>query len=297
MITAARPWVTIISRLAAGACLCVWVSAAFAAETPGKKAEPEGFVVLGVAVKPLKGYYLVSADLNIRAQPQTKGKKIGRAEKGEALQVIGDAPGKWLAVRLPDGQSGFAYAPVLIPVIDGKIDQDLSGTIKVSGDRVCEYTIRFDSRTEVEGQLFRSADYMVWLRCLDEGPGSAPEPLIFTVPMFITEGPFNGSRNPVYQVGIDLLELAGEYDRFFSTNLIYDRGKSEVRYDNTSIKQYAVKPDPSTRHASGVAEALSGALDIALASWTNRTWTVLGAALSGEDPAAAPNGGPVRKTN
>lgn len=229
-----------------------------------------------VDVKPLTGRYLVTSDLNVRARPATKGKRLTTLPKGTEVDAIGKAPGSWLAISLPDIDVGYVYQPALLPLQDGRLAQDLIGVIERADGRVCEYVIRFDGKTEVQGQAFQSADYEAVLSCV---AATDTAPLVFTAPMFMTEGPFNGSRRPLFQIGIDLLELSQDYDRFFSTNLIYDRGKGEVRFDNVSVKAYATKPDPSRRPVERLTDALTSALTLAVHSWTATAWSDLTAAL------------------
>ena len=229
-----------------------------------------------VEVKPLTGRYLVTSDLNVRALPATKGKRLTTLSRGTEVDAIGQAPGAWIAIALPEFEVAYVYKPALMPLQDGRLASDLTGIINRDDDRICEYVIRFDGKTEIQGQAFQSADYEAVLSCLS--PPNAT-PLLFTAPMFMTEGPFNGTRRPVFQIGIDLLELSQEYDRFFSTNLIYDRGKGEVRFDNVSVKAYAQKPDPSRLAVADHGDAIRSALTLAVRSWTTKTWSDLTTAL------------------
>jgi hypothetical protein len=103
--------------------------------------------------------------------------------------------------------------------------------------------------------------------------------------MFITEGPYNGGTRSIYQIGMDVLELAQEYERVFSTNLLYDAEKGQVRLDSVSVDKYldgdakSGKAGKRTAPAAGVAQALASALEVAVRGWSPAFWSDLGKAL------------------
>ena len=54
-----------------------------------KKPPPKPMTFLGVKVKPHQGQYLVLRDVNIRAQPKTKSKRIGSFKAGKRINCSG----------------------------------------------------------------------------------------------------------------------------------------------------------------------------------------------------------------
>jgi len=250
--------------------LCVGVLAfmaqPFAAEPAGKK-------FLGQPVTPMAGLYVATQDVPVRDKPDTNAKRVGSFDVGDRILVVGRATGSWLAVRNDGKDMGFVYGPVLMPLLDGVVKYPLSGrTVLAGGD--CDWRIIHEGETPIEGQLFNSLDYRVRLDCRKGGSSYG-----FEAPMFITEGPFNGGVSPIHQIGIDVLELAQDYERVFSTNLLYDRDKREVRFDGLSVDKYRVKKEPPPATAKNVAEALTAAVAVALQSWSAEFWTDLGKAL------------------
>ena len=72
------------------------VGSALAAE---KKTPPKPMIFMGVKVKPLHGQYLVLKDVNIRARPKTKSKKVGSPQAGKRIDVVARAASACVAVR------------------------------------------------------------------------------------------------------------------------------------------------------------------------------------------------------
>lgn len=244
---------------------------------------------LGLEITPLSGTYLVKKDVNVRSLPKTTGKKIGRFEQGERVQIVGKAKGAWLAAAKEGKDFGFVYGPVLLPLLDGVARQRITGRVQVSENLTCDYLIRFDGKTSIDGQEFQSADYNALVECLREN-----DPLVFNAPMFITEGPIGNGRRRLYQIGIDVLDLVKGYDRFFSTNLLYDLDKGQVRYDSSSIKPYSSGKRSDAADVADVSRALSAGLTLALKAWTPQAWKDLAKALKGEtlsitEPAPPPD--------
>lgn len=233
-----------------------------------------GTEFLGHSVKGPGGVYAVTKDVNVRAAPRTGAKRVGKLRQEERVEVVGQAKGSWMAVRPKEGKPGFVYAPVLVPVIDGKVIGPISGKAEPRAGTACEFVIRFDGYTPVEGQPFRSADYRALLHCLRNG-----KPLVVELPMFVTEGPYNGGLKPIHQIGIDVLELSKEYDQFFSTYLLYDRTKAEVRFDTINLKDYWIRKKVAPIAVDSLGTALAAALKLAVQTWNARVWTDLAKAL------------------
>lgn len=228
---------------------------------------------LGHPVSPKPGTYVVTKELNVRAEPDTKGKKIGSFQEGERIDVAGSAKGSWMAVRVDGKDLGFVYGPVLMPLINAVVEEPLTGKIAISGGN-CAYRVVFEGESPIEGQMFNSVDYRAVLECRRGGSSFA-----FDMPLFITEGPYNGGDRSIHQIGMDVLELAQEYERVFSTNLLYDAEKGRVKLDSVSVDKYLAKKKEDPVPVVNVATALVAAIGLAARSWTPAFWSDLARAL------------------
>lgn len=241
--------------------------------SPAWAVDDREILFLGHPILPRAGTYLVTKDVTIRDVPDTDGKKVGSFEAGDRVQIVGRAKGSWMAVRDEKKDLGFLYALVLTPLLSDAAKAPLSGTAQFTGG-ACGYKIIYDGDTAIEGQEFNSFDYHVNFECRYED-----RTFSFKAPMFISEGPYNSGRNPVHQIGIDVLELAQDYDQFFSTNLLYDRDKGQVRFDSSNVKKYKAKKIPDPLPATTGAEALTAGIALGLRSWSAEFWKDLAEAL------------------
>ncbi len=229
---------------------------------------PETF--LGVRVTPLSGTYLVLKDVNVRAQPKTSSKRVGGLDKGERVEAAGKPKdAAWVGIRKGGKALGFVYAPMLLPLIDGTLKADIKGRAK-GGGVSCRYTIHFDGRGAVEGELFETFDYQIAFDCEAKGRKTR-----FTAFMFITEGPFQGSRKPIYQITIDVRELGDALESAFSTVVMFERDKGRVVFDGVSLKALGAAPAQEALPAQNVLQALSRAVELALAAWNAKMWEAL----------------------
>ena len=109
---------------ALGVCAAVLVAAfsggAFAAEK-------KDVMFRGVKIKPQVGTYIVLKDVRIRSAPKTKSKKVGLFKAGSRIHVVGRAAFAWVAVRENGKDVGFVYDQVLLPLIDGTLENELTG--------------------------------------------------------------------------------------------------------------------------------------------------------------------------
>ena len=240
------------------------VGPALAAE---KKTPPKPMIFMGVKVKPLHGQYLVLKDVNIRARPKTKSKKVGSFKAGKRIDAVARAAGAWVAVREGGKDLGFVYDRILLPLIDGTLKKDLEGKTSVKGGASCQYRIRFEGKSQVEGQVFEIADYDVFWDCLD-----GKRKVKFRTPMFITEAPYQLGTKRIFQISIDVLDIEGGYDDIFSTTLLYDKDKNRVAFDSVSIKKFGQTPATKEISAKTVPQALRAAVIITLATWNKSAW-------------------------
>jgi len=229
---------------------------------------------LGVKTKPLAGVYLVLKDVNVRARPQTKSKRVGRLKRGDRVDSTGRAPGPWIAVRVGGKDFGFVFKPTLMLILEGALDVDLKGELKTLPETPktppCSYVIHFDGKSPAEGQPFEFADYEVRWRC-----GAGKKSVRFLTPMYMAEGSTRGDGRSVYQITIDILELGNEAEDQFSTNMWFNKKAGVVSFDTVNVKGLGTKPAQSKANAVSVAEALRQAVVMAHQSWTAKTWVAL----------------------
>lgn len=218
--------------------------------------------------------YVVLRDLNVRVKPDTKSKRIDGLKMGQTIRSPGQHKG-WAAVLSDQGAPlGFAYKKFLLPVLNGELDEPVDGTAGIANGGLCSFSIAFDGKSEANAAAFKIADYEVDLHCTYD-----KKTLVVTMFMFMTEGPVTNAKPSRHQIGMDLLqiELDGAADRVFSTTVMYDHDKQLITYDDITAGGYGEKPAKSERTAKTLPEALSGAVRMALESWTAKTWGMLSA--------------------
>lgn len=223
---------------------------------------------LGVKITPKPGTHVMMKDVNIRSKPATSGKKLGRFERGTRVSVAGYTK-SWLAVLQEGKPFGFVFAPITLPLIEGTLIKDIRKRAQTKDGIGCDYNIHFEGKSEMQDVPFETADYEVWFRCDVPHKG---DKLTFPTIMFMTEGPFQMKRKGAFQISLDVLELeGGKYEEVLSTTMLYDRQKSEVRFDNINLKGFSSKPAKTKRPAADVPEALAAAVETVLATWTRKT--------------------------
>ena len=225
--------------------------------------------LMGVPLKPLSGTFLVFKDVNVRATPQTRGKRLGKLKKGARVQAIGKAEGAWMAVAEDGKPLGFVFAPMLLRLIDGTLEDDLEGEAAAPGV-ACRYVVRFEGKSPVEEGLFDTSDYEVDYHCERQGTAFA-----FSTYMFITEAPFQLSANQVYQISIDVTDISAGYDEILSTVFLYRPKRNLVTFDSLSLRDFLEKPETEERPAATVAEALAAAVELAPGTWNDKVWKAL----------------------
>ena len=228
------------------------------------------FKVLGTPVEPFKGNYVVLKDVNVRAKPLTRSKRVGRLKAGRRVKAVGRVKGPWLAVRTDDNILGFVFKPILMPVIDGALSKAIKGEIVIGSGWICNYTIEFLGKTEAKDLPFEFADFEVSWRCKKNG-----KPLKFYTPMFLSEGPYQGTQRPVHQITVDILELESGLEEVFSTHLLWDRGKGDVLFDSVNIKKLVLVQKSEALSADNMAAAFNSALHLAASSWGQEVWSAL----------------------
>lgn len=214
--------------------------------------------------------YVVVKDVNVRAKSTTKSGKVGSLREGTRVQTVAKAPGGWRAVRDGNADLGFVHESTLLPLIDGTLKKDLAGKVKIADGPACDYVIRFEGKSPVEGQPFEIADYDINWTCM-----LGANKIGFRTPMFITEAPFQLNQKRVFQISVDMLDLYGGDEVILSTIVLYEEEKRRVVFDSVTLDKYGRKPPDRTAPAKTVAEALDGAARIAVAAWNKSAWNDL----------------------
>jgi hypothetical protein len=227
---------------------------------------------LGVNIEPAKSLYLVLKDANVRAKPETKSEKIGKIRQGGHVRSVGIVKGGagWVAVVRGGKPFGFVYATALSSIIDGKLEKELTGSVRAENGIRCDYIIRYRGRSEAEGEPIEIADYDLISNCREKG-----KRFRFFTPMFMTEGAYDMSNKQIYQINVDIVEIRTDPDTVLSTVTFYHAKKRKVIFDSVTIKDYAGKKPLKSLSAATVPEALKAAAEIAFSSWNKKVWKIL----------------------
>jgi len=249
--------------------LAVFSGGVLAAE---KKQAAKSVMFMGQKITPISGTYIVLKDVSIRAMPATKSNKVGSYKAGSRIQVVGQAAGSWVAVRDDGGDVGFIYDQVLLPLIDGTLQKPLTGKASggVNSGAECGYTINFEGKSAVEGEVFEIADYDVMWDCQ-----LGSRKIKFRTPMFLTEAPYQMGPKRIFQINIDVLDLDGGYEEVFSTTILFNMDKNRIAFDGISLEKYGQIPKIKEAKAATVAEALTAAVEMAVQAWNKAAWTDL----------------------
>lgn len=253
-------------------CLCA-LSVAFAftmLPLSTKAADDKTIEFMGQDIISAPGTYLVRKDVNIRSLPKTSGKRLGKFEDGTVIDVAGRVPkSEWFAALNADGPIGFVFGSVLSPIIDGRVDEDVTGELQVGPGLRCGYRIIFMGKTGGETGTIRTSDYEATIVCERKQLR-----VRFPAQMFITEEPFNGSKKQrIFQINVDLLDELHDLDDIFSTITLFDLDKAQVRFDKATEITFVAGENPAeARPAENVPEALAAALEIALMIWSPIVW-------------------------
>ena len=233
-------------------------------------AEDKIIKFMGQDIISAPGTYLVRKDVNIRSLPKTSGKRLGKFEDGTVIDVAGRVPkSEWFAASSADGPVGFVFGSVLSPIIDGRVDEDVTGELQVGPGLRCGFRIIFMGKTGGETGTIRTSDYEATIVCERKQTR-----VRFPAQMFITEEPFNGSRKQrIFQINVDLLDELHDLDDIFSTISLFNLDKDQVRFDKATEPSFVAGENPSeARPAENVPEALAAALEIALIVWAPVVW-------------------------
>ncbi len=240
----------------------------------GRDLRAENF--LGFEIEPGFEKYVVLRDVNVRARPETKSKRIKGLKKGNIIQSVGNYV-SWVAI-IEDGKPiGFTFDKFLLPLIDGSLAKDISGNVKIPDQFDCDYIISFTGISEAGNELYNMADYDVSALCKVGNLN-----LSFSMFMFMTEGPSKRAKLNVHQISIDVIqfEYMENYDEVFTTTVYYDHKLAKISYDGASLPSLVSSPKEKIQNAISVADALSKTVALTFSSWKPRVWEDLAEALN-----------------
>jgi len=216
----------------------------------------------------VSGRYLVAKDVNIRSEPKTASARLGSLRQGTRVDGVGMVKGgAWLAVRQDGKDLGFVYAPVMLPLIDGTLDQDLTGKTKTPAGADCGYTVHHIGKSVVEVEDLEISDYEIAFDC-----ARGERSLAFQGVMFITEAPYLLTRKPIYQITVDVPDVAPGIDEVLSATSLYEPRKGRTVFDSAGPNSFADRPEKRTRASADVREVLGAAIAMAIESWSDTAW-------------------------
>jgi hypothetical protein len=143
----------------------------------------------------------------------------------------------------------------------------MSGSVVIDEHTQCGYTFSFHDKNVVEGENYVFSDYEVTYRCNVRG-----QYFRLLAAMFMSEVPFHLTRDPVFQISTDIMEIEKGYDEIFSTVFDYRLRDGKVVFVGVSLEDLAKMPKEKERPAKSVAEALKAAVEIAPGAWGEEAW-------------------------
>ena len=227
--------------------------------------------ILGSEVIPSLQTYIATSSVNIRETASVKSKKIGHFKAGKRIKSLGvTKDGFWIVAESKGKPIGFVYQKVLQIVLDGALDEDLVGNVKLTKNLACGYKIHFVEKSQVEGQNFFMADYDVNFSC-----AKGKTEIIFPAQMFLAETPnYLEKSSPVFQINLDVLDNYHAANDVFSTIMYFHPKKNEVILGGTSFLDYGKRKNVNkTESANNLEKALRGSLKLALHVWNGRAWS------------------------
>lgn len=239
-------------------------------ELPGA---PATVTVMGHEVLPKKGLFEVTKDLNVRGGPGTNFARVDGLKAGSRVRVVGKTEdGEWLAVSKDGVTLGFAYAPILVAVVDGALSEQFTGSYMaedVAGGVACDYRFRFERKSDVQGGSFETADYEVRFRC-----ASAQGASLFYAHMFLTEAPIN-ERSGQHLISLDVRSIGDGMEEYLTTNYLYNPKSGKMKFDGHTLPRFALPPKVQTFQTASIKDALKQALEASITSWTEEAWATL----------------------
>jgi len=225
---------------------------------------------MGVSIESLKQDYIVARSVNIRNRPSTAGDVTGSLNEGDRVSSVGRASDSWIAVRHNGKDIGFVFEANLIRILDGTLTHRIVGKVSMAEHPDCQYIIRYQGKSEAQGQPFDIADYDVDWKCQ-----SANGPVEFSTPMFMTEGPYRKLKQPSHQITVDIVDPDGIIDEVVSTTVFYDQERRTVSFDGVSQAAFSGKPDVLEVLVPDLPTALQTAVEMSYQAWSAALWKIL----------------------
>ena len=257
--------------------------------------ETQTIKFLGFDIKKLEGLYIVKTEVNIRAAPKTKSKKLGTLKKHERIRVLGESPGAWVAVVKKSKEIGFVYKPALLEIINGRLEKPIVGTIELPDKPTCTYKIEFEGKSPAEGQLFEMIDYGIEWSCRKEynkgrrqnlspnrktkkpkkkinNSNKIKELIKFYTPMFVPESGQRTKKMSLHQITIDFVDTPFEEDGVLSTTSFYSLKNNTLEFGEVSVKGLSLKLKKTKVKANTIREVLIASVEMAYTSWHKKIW-------------------------
>ena len=230
----------------------------------------------GVKLLPTAATYLVLKDVNIRAKPKNKSARLGRFRKFERIEAVGKASRtKWIAVKKGGRNLGFVYSTALVPVIDGKLANPIVSSINGKRKNIrklppCSYQVKFVGKFKIEKSLQITSDYSLDLKCNYNN-----KTIKIHGTMFLTELPYLGNKEPVYQINVDLFNIPKGEEDMFSSTILYHALQDKISFAGVNKEALKSKDKILPKEALNLIVALKGAVVMAHRRWGPIVWTEL----------------------
>lgn len=227
-----------------------------------------------ISLEGIKGPYLViKRNVNVRKSPSNKGKKLSKLQRRDTVEVLGRVKGtQWVAVRKNGADLGFVYALSLTPIIDASFKGSLSGRLDMRDDDKpeCSFDISFEGHFEETETIFVSSDYLARFKCQ-----MGFDTFQFTAMMFMSEIPHDLGQKPIYQITLNLPEIATGYEEYLSATSLYHQKDKKVVMDAVSLKAFKEKDFRKSLPATTPNDALIGAVKLQLQSFNEKAWRTI----------------------
>jgi hypothetical protein len=240
---------------------------------PSQQAGAED-LFMEIPIEGYKGPYLVTADgINVRAEPKPDAKVITQLGKRTIISVLGQAKGtNWFAISMKGKDLGFVYETGLSPMIDASLKEPITGSLDMSnkGKPKCSYKITYYHHTSEEEIVFISSDYQASFKCMHR-----KKAFKFDAMMFMSEIPFDNGTKPIFQVTLDLPDIATGYEEYLSATSLYDQDNHKVILDGVSLEAFKETDLEKERPANTIKEALIAATELHLISFNAKAWRTI----------------------
>ncbi|WP_419799345.1 MAG: SH3 domain-containing protein [Terasakiella sp.] len=218
-------------------------------------------------------YLVIKNNVNVRDKPASTGEKVIQLPSRDIVTVKGRVKGtQWLAISKKGNNLGYIYASSLTPMIDASLKEPIASNIDLSDEDkgVCDYNLTFEGRAIEEDTIFVSADYQVTFNCTMDN-----DQFDFSALVFMSEVPPDLGQKPVYQITLNLPDIATGYEEFLSATALFNQAEQQVIMDAVSLEQFKEKALRDKLPATTPQEALQAALKLQLSSFNKKAWRII----------------------